>query len=473
MGGCFFRKKRGIPAQIIAKRLCHQRHAETFVPRACALTLRNPRRHAHRIAHDDGRRTCHLANKRHAIVDAPLSFREFEQLPMPPGVSAHELWRHFAVLRRCAGVTFSVKPWFRTPLDISWAYITKKTRRELSELSELAGKGSALNTALDAAPVSIGLAPFVLEEIAAACHRDGFDIPAERLKKLWYGQVSPESSEEHAVANLIAVWRDSNRYASSSLTAALVERIHDELTVGIGELCHLSPAFMFSTPNLWIERLTDRSFVEHCLFTAIADASTATSTEDLFIAFHEASAVFWDLHYFPSLNGLTELAVRRVFFSQHGMPVLSYVPFTTLSTRSSHQPNRSFTKDFDHLIAHALNSEGLDNTLMFAKTITTFLEGLLQVKTAVEGFLRQMEHDEQKLENLQGLNHRQRECLSVLAHEPGMTMKVKTYADLFGVVRATARADLYSLVRLGHLKVETIDRAAVFFRTGNPPGKEQ
>ena len=126
MGGCFFRKKRGIPAQIIAKRLRHQRHAETFVPRACALTLRNPRRHAHRIAHDDGRRTCHLANKRHAIVDAPLSFREFEQLPMPPGVSAHELWRHFAVLRRCAGITFSVKPWFRTPLDISWAYITKK-----------------------------------------------------------------------------------------------------------------------------------------------------------------------------------------------------------------------------------------------------------------------------------------------------------------------------------------------------------
>lgn len=168
----------------------------------------------------------------------------------------------------------------------------EKTRRELSELSELAGKGFALNTALDAAPVSIGLAPFALEEIAAACHRDGFDIPAERLKKLWYGQVSPESSEEHAVANLIAVWRDSNRYASSSLTAALVERIHDELTVGIGELCHLSPAFMFSTPNLWIERLTDRSFVEHCLFTAIADASTATSTEDLFIAFHEASAVF-------------------------------------------------------------------------------------------------------------------------------------------------------------------------------------
>ena len=129
MGGCFFRKKRGIPAQIIAKRLRHQRHAETFVPRACALTLRNPRRHAHRIAHDDGRRTCHLANKRHAIVDAPLSFREFEQLPMPPGVSAHELWRHFAVLRRCAGVTFSVKPWFRTPLDISWAYITKNPSR--------------------------------------------------------------------------------------------------------------------------------------------------------------------------------------------------------------------------------------------------------------------------------------------------------------------------------------------------------
>ena len=155
------------------------------------------------------------------------------------------------------------------------------------------------------------------------------------------------------------------------------------------------------------------------------------------------------------------------------MPVLSYVPFTTLSTQSSHQPNRSFTKDFDRLAAHALDSEGLDNTLMFAKTITTFLEGLLQVKTAIEGFLGQMEHDEQKLENLQGLNHRQRECLSVLAHEPGMTMKVKTYADLFGVVRATARADLYSLVRLGHLEVETIDRAAVFFRTGNPPGKEQ
>lgn len=79
------------------------------------------------------------------LVERPLSFDEFSDLPMPPGCTPVELWRHFAALRRVAGVTMGVKPWFRVDRDVSWAFVPKSTQLALNQIMSMSYPDSALN----------------------------------------------------------------------------------------------------------------------------------------------------------------------------------------------------------------------------------------------------------------------------------------------------------------------------------------
>lgn len=403
-----------------------------------------------------------------AVLERPLTFAEFSELPMPQGCAADELWRDFAVLRRCAGITFHVKPWFYSELDVSWASVTKETERGLEEIAQLSAEGSALDERLKSPTVAVGLAPLMAREVRATCHRDGFDLSREDATALWLRQRQPRTPEERAVANLVAVFNDIASYAKRPFSMALVERLHEDLVEGTGELSHLKPYLIYEGDSgvLWSERLKDREFAMRTVFEAVSHANPAPSTSILecAVSFYEVSAALWDLRYFPSLNALTELAVRWTLFAKCGRRALSFVPFTAISRKSENRYDRQFVAEFQHLSTEVGSETGLDCTFMFAGTVRTLLAGLGEVDRESEKLENLMEGAMEALEGDGGLNWRQREFLAALARNPRLSFKVKDYADMFDVVRVTARADLRDLVKRGYLEERTEQRAAVFSR---------
>ena len=119
------------------------------------------------------------------LVERPLSFDEFSDLPMPPGCTPVELWRHFAALRRVAGVTMGVKPWFRVDRDVSWAFVPKSTQLALNQIMSMSYPDSALNAFVrQGGRADYGLLPFVVGLFARAArraHRAQQDRPAGDL----------------------------------------------------------------------------------------------------------------------------------------------------------------------------------------------------------------------------------------------------------------------------------------------------
>lgn len=406
-----------------------------------------------------------------AIIEKPITFREFSEMPMPHGCTAEDLWRCFAIQRRLEGIVFSVKPWFHSTGDVSWASLTKQTERELLEIASLAGPDSQLNQATENAAIRMALETYLIDELVPSCHSDGFDVPKDRLKQLWFGGASPDTPEEHAIVNLAAIFEDAASYATRPLSLATVERLHEDLTLDIGELTSLKRKGGLISSIGWTERFNDPDFAELMMQASMKDARAATTTTEIVVAFHEMSSVLWDLACYPSLNSLTELALRRVFFVKVGMPIMSFVPFKYLAGQPDNRFDRAFTKEAEYLSSSIGSEEGLDCTIILAGTISTLLKGLNILSERVEELQQQESEVEQQLELSQTLNHRQKDLLSIMRRDPTFQVRVRGYATMFGVVRATARADLLDLVEKGYLEKTMEDRAAVFRPVQKPTGE--
>ncbi len=397
-----------------------------------------------------------------ALTGAPMTFDAFARLPMPQGCTAEELWRTFAILRRLEGVTFSVKPWFHSVGDVSWASMTRQTERELLDIASLASPGSRLNTSVETPQVRMALTSFIVDELCPTCHFDGIQIQKDALESLWKSQRQPSNDEERLIANLVSIFENAHAYAARPFSLAMLERVREDLVQDLDVRPDTPHSGSLASNIDWDERLRDPEFAEQMLLDALRDAREVRSLTDAVVAFHEISCALWDLSYYPNLRSLTELAFRRVYFTKLGMPVLSFVPFRYLAGRKGHRFDRLFVNESEHLQSVVGSEYGLDCTIMLSGTVSVLLDGLTAVSQRVAEIRERIETDERELESATGLNRRQKDFLAIARHDPAMRMRVKGYASLFNVVRATARADLLDLVERGYLTVAMENRAAVF-----------
>lgn len=399
-----------------------------------------------------------------ALVERPLSFEEFSALPMPAGVTPTELWRHFSALRRVAGVTMGVKPWFRVDRDVSWAFVPKSTQLELNQLMSMAYPDSTLNAFVrQGSQGDYALLPFVLDEVYSLARRDGLrSLTKTALRALWLREREPESRAEKVVANAADLFCGIERYAKRQFTTALVEMIHEDLTAGVGEIEGLTQPWHFGADLVWKERVDNPEFVLAQVEAATADCRQANPFLNFLYASCELSYTLWDLRFFPSLNALTELIVRRAFFARHDMPVLSYVPFSRMSGYRVNDYAGRFMTEHEHLVREAGSGEGVDCTFEFSGAVTTYLKGLLRISDRVAAIQREDASSRERLEHMDDLNRRQKDLLLVVRRNPTMTIRLRHYAELNRVAYATARADLLNLVDRGYLACRKEGRAFVF-----------
>ena len=397
-----------------------------------------------------------------AMVEAPLSFDEFAQLPMPQGCEPAALWRHFAILRRRAGFDFAILPWFRTSLDVSWAYITKQTDRELAELSSLAHPTSSLNASLNATSNEIGLLGLVAKEIVAASERDGMEIALEEVTAIILQRHEPHTREETIVSNFARLFRNANSYASRPFSLALLDRIYEELIDGVSDVGDFKRPRNLPENVVWTERVHDRAFIERMMSISLSHAVEASTMRDVIVSFHEMSSTLFALDYFPQLNRLVELALRRIFFLRMKVPVLSFVPFLYLISESEDNFYQKFAREIEVLSASTGTDEGLDCSLNLAGYVHVLLTGVYDIQKQ----LARLEEDEREAHERylkdRTLNQRQKDFLMMATQYADYTVTVKQYGDLFGIARGTASTDLQGLETRGILEKSMVSRAAVF-----------
>ena len=292
------------------------------------------------------------------LVERPLSFDEFSDLPMPPGCTPVELWRHFAALRRVAGVTMGVKPWFRVDRDVSWAFVPKSTQLALNQIMSMSYPDSALNAFVrQGGRADYGLLPFVVDEVYSLARRDGLtELNKTALQAIWTGERAPETPAERIVANLSELFAGAARVLRQDRTARPVLR---------SLLAHVG--------------LSDE-----LLCRTLRDRARPSGTRGRL-----RRGARLHLRVFRGGGHLSEGAAAH--------------------RRQGGRPRKGG-----------------------------------------------------RVEYVAGLNRRQKDFLLVAQRNPAMSIKLKHYAELYGVVYATARADLLDLVEKGYLSYRKEGRAFVF-----------
>jgi|GEM_PF-4577519 len=397
-----------------------------------------------------------------AITERPLTFAEFSTLPMPPGCDSLDMWRHFTTLRRRTGIVFSAEPWYAASEQVSWAYVTRQTQHELEEISSLADPSSTLNTSLRNGAVDLRLIRFVIDELHAACVRDGLPLSKNDVFAIYLGQRTPSTPAERIVKNFCTLHQQSASFASRDLSLSMLDRIYEGLLEGVEGPLDFKRVHVYPEDVVRTDLVESHAFAERTLIRCLESARRVRTVRDAVISFDETSGALWDLDYFDQLDGLVELLLRRIAFLRWRIPVMSYVPFTHLAKKPSNHFDMSTSSSERVLASKYSSSEGLDITFFFSSTVHILLVGLREVKEELERLAQEDEKAEQALRSDESLNQRQKDFLTIANRKLGYEATLKGYAEMFGVVRATARSDLFGLVNKGYLAQSYENRTLIF-----------
>ncbi len=364
---------------------------------------------------------------------------------MPEGYSDEQAWELLTLVRRQTAVQL---PWnaFCTKKrnGRSWFSNSRALTERLARLDATMADGAALSASLLRHRGAVEVQAWGGRDVEAALAADGAvgSAPGER---------------EALLGNLAGVLAESDAYAASPLTPATVRDIHQRLARGTEGL-QLAPGRRFVSIDP-TTRYDERDYTLHVICQM---ASGELSGRE----FHPALRVInicWlmlSARPFPSLNALTELAVRRVCLRRLGFQALSLVPLLRMNldwasgTRPIQRGFSEFMDDVDHYFC--------DYTPFFLLTLEMMLEGVDGLEKTVEDLERREADIDDALIDAH-LNHRQRAIVLNAINEPDRPQRIDAHRKLYRVAYATARKDFLDLVEAGYLRQAVEGRAFSFY----------
>ena len=396
-----------------------------------------------------------------AVVEEPCSYLAFKDMTMPEGFEPKDLWPVFSMLRRNAGVVCSVKPWAIVDDDTSWFYIPKSVADDQQTLMVLANDSSFLGTYLrQHSQTDFSLLSPLFNEVSTLAKRDGIDMEPVEVGRIWVGAQSPKTPEECIIRNLSKLFGDMGRYKTRKLSMMLIQDLHDLLIEGVGEL-DLPRRTLYSPDIYAMDRVNSPDFAQEMLEAAVELARSNRRFRNPVLICTEIGGVFWDLPVFPSLNCLTELLVRRLFFIQHELSALSYVRFGHFREEFNGKEGLlgRYEQEFHVIREEAGTSQGLDVSLIYISHLEAYLSAARELEEIAHRAAAKRESTMAKLKSLEDINDRQRKILMMALTHPGFSLRIQDFAKAFGVVYSTARNDLEDLAARGFLICEKRGRA--------------
>ena len=338
--------------------------------------------------------------------------------------------------------------------------IPKSSEEELRQLNALASEKSYLSRQFsELSSKGEQLLPVLLEEAWSCAKRDGISIAQNDILDIWTRKKEPVHAEELILSRFFTLFQHASNYAARPLTLTLAQDLHAELMFGIGESGASVPR-QYGDELYLLDRISDLDYVSFRI-GASAEEGSANDFGLILIGAVELSSTFWSTAPFKSANSLVECLMRRIYFLQRGLPLLSYVPITNMLENGTAQFASKYEKNHWVLLERVGTGEGIDVTLYYMGAVSSYLEGM----RAIEDRVRRIEQESQKIAEspqLTGLTKRQRDFMVMARHRLNAEFSIQSYMALYHVAYATARHDLLDLTERKLLTMKKRGKAFYF-----------
>ncbi len=392
-------------------------------------------------------------------IEEPLAYADFKKLPMPRGCAHNQIWNFIMTIQRCSGHAIKIKPWFTgMEKDECWYFLTKATKRDLYDLTDLASPDAHINRFLLAPGANDSeLLGDVFEEVSSLARRDGLHLSQSEIRDVWMGITAPRNDEEHTIANIAASFYALPRLVEHNhFSRMLISDIYDMVTRNVHNL-EATPKRHFDTQMAMRARLDDEDYANETLDELVRMAKSAHSMQETIMTAILISDCLWDLDYVPTLRCLTEFLIRRAFFLMQRMPALSYVPFSSMDELGTRPYKNTHEQE-----ARYNTSEGLCSSWLFAGGIKAYLESARRIHRTVQDIETRQRNLAQRLDAIPNLNARQKAFANATMRNPRRGFSIQDYMRAYRVAYGTAYYDLKDLSQRGLLEMEKKGRSFVF-----------
>lgn len=391
----------------------------------------------------------------------PLSYREFETMPLPDGYDSSVVWDTLQTIRQSQAI---IGPYIYWQEDGSfrrqWKTYPTSLSYNLKELETRARSGSKLDVAIKERRSPSQIIQTYMEDLMSILDHDRLSIGYESMRAVILGEKKPREPAETIARNAHELEFEIIAEGSRAITVEFVESVYDRLLEGVDLSAMPEP----HTSQDLIPRMGANHTKEMLLEAACAGYNRWLSEPDEspFITAIIASGPFWYTTPFPWLNNLVGSIASKAFMINEGYPLYFYIPRNKLVD----DWRRGFYRVPDVPCCFEECNPIFDNDYDW----TLYFDGLTRLMLGkldeVEKFIADISKDDERLLDIvyadKELNYRQKDVLKSALLVSQTTFTIVSHQKRFDTVYATARNDLNDLVSRGLLTKTQEDSLHVF-----------
>ncbi|MDR1088850.1 MAG: hypothetical protein LBL23_06245 [Coriobacteriales bacterium] len=391
-----------------------------------------------RILKDERFRSLH-----YWVSQGQIQYQDLMHADMPQGLSVEQTWELITALRKYLGSCGSVH---ETPHEEgSWYVENDEIRSILADIDVICQPYSHLSHVMEQRDVTSLFLQSFTDDILAGMKRDALHIEYETVRSLLLGEKEPGGYEERVTANTAVILNDLASYVDRDFDDGLVAELLSRALSGADG----------SRQDSFIEAVLKDPSHRQAL-QIIYGSGNNVCYEHPFRDMTAISFASWTYRPFNDLSGCMELLLRRLSLLKRKRPVFTLVPYSKAHLSVEGEERKTQSE------GGIVTSDGVDYTPRILQLVRLFKE---ELNTLEQMAIKVEERDVRLLtiiESDREINSRQQRLVAQALCRPSAEFGIRAHAEYFNIVKASARSDLYGLVKLGFLRKEKRGKRIVF-----------
>lgn len=393
----------------------------------------------------------------HRASETYLTRSVFDAIPLPDHLDRDGVWRLIQSLRRAAGMEMPFEPLLdHEGESASWINLPADLRLALHRIAAQSSSDTELNRFLGSRALRMRLS-FMLDEIAAACLRDGLAIDRGRVRDIIQGRIHPTTPEDKTIEAFCAIVEEDCHGTENAISVEFVEDVCSRLSRygAVGDSANAAVRYSFLKSPHKPESLDS--------VVRLASDEMLLRYGSPVICWIGMTTVMWDYQPLPCFNALVELVLRHVYLGQRHMAPLAYVDFLaqSLAWEAGRSTRAADILPFAQVVVDE-SGEGFDATPYFAGALPIIEAGLDHLSDQAKRAAAVEDDMCEFIESEDSLNMRQRKLLSELVYDVEQPVTVEAYRRRFNVAHSTAVGDLRVLRERGLLRMSYDGKRQVY-----------
>lgn len=382
----------------------------------------------------------------------PFRRAEFDEMPLPEGYDADEVWRQLLIVRRSHAYVSPIG--LATPQGIvsNWHTITEDLHHVLFELSVFTCTGSHLDAIASERQGKRFITQQYVEDLLTNLEFDGYPAEYEEVRAVLMDEGVPVTNGEIIARNFHGIMNTLGTLQDAPFDAAILNDLYQRLTENVTV-----------EDAREMQKLPRSPLEEHYAGQAgrvqpssldmpirVANGELVEDTRHPIMISMLVNCQFWRTMIYPSCNNLMGCIASRLYLLQKGFPVFRYVPKIRIMEKWK---QGMYADEVECSFSEALHSaeSDMDWTLYYDTVMRLVLH---EVRAMERSLSNRKAYDDRAIEGIKRvpyLSHRQQDILKQAVLVPETEFTISAQKKNFGIAYSTARADLEKLAETGLL----------------------